>query len=329
MPQITAKIVFKLPFSIIRNREDGNKPQCIKTGSEEIIVYPPEKYILSLPEETLWSPDHEEVMGKPNDEPVWKADCTTVYIRKDFSAIPITGEEQKALVVVARDIIYRLLTMYRWQGRQLQVNANNIEGFNYDLRYFDSANKRIKAGPGSTKGGVVINIPPMIQEIIGWDDICQYLVSEVEPELYESLLLDAWGAVFNEPRRAVLDAATACEVFIENFCETARKGSPKVDPIIYSALQQSKKREGEVLFYFHEMLSYLFGHSLKADKQDLYEKLYYLCKTNNFVKHEGKCQYKEKGKKGKIKKVNAPEAREFISAVEEAIKYTKSLVGEP
>lgn len=325
MTQITAKFIFKLPFPIKRKREHGSSPQHMTTGYEEILVYPPAKYAYSLFKKPLWSPDPKQFIGKINGEPVWNANCIPIHIKRDFPTIPITSEEQEALVTVARNVIYKLLTVYRWLGGQLQVYVSNVEQLEYDLRYFDSTNEPIFAGPGGASGTSHLVLTFMPREIIEWNDICQYLVSEIEPELYESLLLDARSIVSQEPRRAVLDAATACEVFIENFCETASKSSPKVDPIIYSALQQSRKREGEVLFYFHEMLRYLFGHSLKADKPDLYEKLYYLCKTNNFVKHEGKCQYKEKGKKGKIKKVNAPEAREFINTVEDAIQYTKSL----
>ncbi len=325
MTEVTAKFIFKLPFPIKRKREDGSSPQYIKTGSEEIVVYPPAKYKYSLFEEPLWSPDPKQFIGKINGEPVWNANCIPIHIKRDFPTIPITSEDQEALVAVARDILYKLLTVYRWRGGQLQVHVTNIEQLEYDLRYFDSANEPIYAGPGGASGASHLVLTFMPRQIIEWNDICQDLISGIEPELYESLLLDARSVVSQEPRRAVLDASTACEVFIENFCETASKSSPKVDPIIYSALKQSKKREGEVLFYFHEMLKYLFGHSLKDDKPDLYEKLYYLRKTNNSVKHEGKCQYKEKGEKGKIKKVHAPEAREFINAVEEAIKYTQSL----
>jgi hypothetical protein len=325
MTKVIAKFIFKLPFSIMRKREYGSIPQSMKINSEEVVVYPPAEYGYSLFKEPLWSPDSEKYMGKINDEPVWEANCIPIHVTKKFPTIPISKEDQKALVAVARDVLYRLLTMYRWRGGQVQVNVTNIESLSYDLRYFNTANEIIHIGPDETSGESLLTVKLAPRKVIGWDEICQNLISGSMPELYESLLLDAYSVVFREPRRAVLDAATACEVFIENFCETASKISLKVDPIVYSALQQSKKREGEVLFYFHEMLTYLFGHSLKTEKPDLYEKLYYLCKTNNFVKHEGKCQYKEKGKRGKVKKVNALEAKEFIGAVEKAIEYTRSL----
>ena len=73
------------------------------------------------------------------------------------------------------------------------------------------------------------------------------------------------------------------------------------------------------------MLKYLCGHSLKEDRPDLYEELDCLRKTNNSVKHTGKCQYYRDRKKGKPIEVDSNRVWKFIGAVEEAIKYTKSL----
>ena len=323
MIEVTAKFIFKLPFPIKRKREDGSSPQYIKTGSEEIVVYPPAKYKYSLFEEPLWSPDPKQFIGKINGEPVWNANCIPIHIKRDFPTIPITSEDQEALVAVARDILYKLLTVYRWRGGQLQVHVTNIEQLEYDLRYFDSANEPIYAGPGGASGTSLLVLTFMPRQIIEWNDICQDLISGIEPELYESLLLDARSVVSQEPRRAVLDASTACEVFIENFCETASKNNPNVDPVVYSYL--TPERAG-FLTYFHVVLKYLCGHSLKEDRPDLYEELDCLRKTNNSVKHEGKCQYyKGDRKKGKPINVDSSRARKFISAVEEAIEYTKSL----
>lgn len=326
MMQVTAKFSFELSFPIKMQGSWSRKPQSITTDLEEIVAYAPAVSAPPRSEEPVWKPDPKHLIGGVKDKLFWEAKYIVIDIRRDFLTIPIEKADQEALIAKARNILYKILTLYRWQERQLQINVRNIEQVNYRIWYYDVAGNLINAGPeGVQKTGEVHLTAKTLPRVDKWDDICQHLASGIMPELYESLILDAYSVVNQEPRRAVLDAATACEVFIENFCETASKSSPKVDPIIYSALQQSKKREGEVLFYFHEMLRYLFGHSLKADKPDLYEKLYYLCKTNNFVKHEGKCQYKEKDKKGKIKKVNAPEAREFINAVEDAIQYTKSL----
>lgn len=320
MIQVTAKFIFKLPFSIQRKREHGSSPQYIKTGSEEIVVYPPAKYECSLFKQPLWSPDPEQAIGKVNGESVCHANCIPIHIRKDFPSFPITDEDQKALVTVARDILHKLLTLYRWRGGQLQVNVTNVENLNYDLRYFDSANNPINAGPGGATGTSQLNVALILLKTIEWKDICQNLISGIEPQLYESLLLNARSVVSQEPRRAILDAATACAVFIEHFCDIASKNDPKVDSVVYSALTP---RTAGILDYFNVVLRYLFGHSLKDEKQDLYEELGYLVNANNYVKHEGLCQYKHKS--GRIIQVNSKKALDFTNKVEEAIQYTKSL----
>jgi hypothetical protein len=324
MPQIVAKFIFKLPFSIMRKKEYGSQPQHIKTSSEEIIVYPPAEYGHSLFKEPLWSPDPEKSIGEVNDEPVWEVNCIPIHIRRDFPTIPITSEEQEALVTIARDVLYRLLTLYRWRGEQLQVSVTNIEGLSYDLRYFNSANELMYAGPSGASGQSSLHVKLMPREIIEWDNICQDLISGVAPELYESLLLDAWSVVSQEPRRAILDAATACEVFIKNFCYGASQSNPELDPVVYTALTP---RGTPLLSYFHEVLKYLFKYSFQEDEQALYKELDCLIRTNNCVKHEGLLQYKDD--KGKIIKVDSHRAREFISTVEETIRISRSLGGEP
>lgn len=329
MAKVTAKFVFELPFHIQIQRKRSNSPQLLKMKPEEILVYPPALNSPYFSKKSPWSPKPEHLCGKLNNRPVWNAKYIIIDVTRHFPTTPITAAQEKALLTTARKTLYKVLTLYRWRGKQLQINVTNIEQIDYRVRYFDTTGNRMFWGPegAHARGETHLTLTLVSPRNKEWNVICQDLISGNMPEIYESLLLDARSVASQEPRRAVLDAATACEVFIENFCETASKSSPKkVDPIIYSALKQSKKREGEVLFYFHEMLKYLFGHSLKDDKPDLYEKLDYLRKTNNSVKHEGKCQYKEKGKKGKIKKVHAPEAREFINTVEETIQYTKSLL---
>lgn len=295
MTQVIAKFIFKLPFSIMRKREPSIIPQCIKTGSEEIIVYPPAEFGRSLFKEPLWSPDPEKSIGKVNDEPVWEVNCIPIHIRRDFPTIPITSEEQEALVTIARDVLYRLLTLYRWRGEQLQVSVTNIEGLSYDLHYFNSANELMYAGPSGSSGQSSLHVKLMPRAIIEWDNICQDLISGVAPELYESLLLDARSVVSQEPHRAVLDASTAREIYIKRFYKSRSKRKAALS-------------------------------SLKRDKPGLLDELDFLRKTNNSVKHKGKCQYKTD--KDKFIKVDSLRARKFISAVEEAIEYTKSLVGE-
>jgi len=315
MPQVTAKFIFRLPFFLKMQEVRDIRPKSMTRESEEIIIYPPvhtEKNMIEKRLRRLKTP-------KPNITQLDKLNCIVIDIRRDFPTIPTSEEDQKELLAKARKILHNILALCRYRGK-IHIGMINVENLDYRLRLFDAGGNLIDA-----TGMTHLTVPSPPFQSSDWNDICQDALSGIMPELHEIFLLDARSVVSQEPRRAVLDAAIACEVFIKKFCETGSKSSPKVDPIVYSALKQSKKKEGEILFYLHEVLKYLFGHSLKNDKQDLYEKLDCLRKTNNSVKHEGKCQYKEKGRKGKIKKVNAPEAREFIGAVKGAIEYTRSL----
>lgn len=315
MTEVTAKFIFELPFTLKMQETRGIKPKRMKRGGDEITIYPPVHTKKDMTERRFW----QLKTPKPRITQLDKLNCIVIDIRRDFQNPQKAKSASKELLTTAREILYQLLNLCR-KREILHIGIINTEKLDHKLRFFD-ANGDLITATGQTN--LTLQSPPF--ESSKWADVCQDLASGNQTEIYEIFLLDAKNVVSDEPRRAVLDAATACEAFIKKFCETASKSSPKVDPIKYSALKQSKKREGEVLFYFHEMLKCLFGQSLKDDEPDLYEKLYCLCNTNNFVKHEGKCQYKEKGKKGKTKKVNAPEAREFIKAVEEAIQYTKSL----
>lgn len=323
MAKVTAKFIFELPFYIIVQGDYSSSPQSLKTNSEEIVVYAPALFDLRLSDKPLRGSELEYpyLIGKVNDEPIWKSNCIPIDIRRDFPTIPIADEDQEALVAKAREILSKILTLCRWRGKQLHIAVTDIEQFNYHLRYFDAADNPINAGPQGVQatGASYLTLPGPLLKSNEWNDICQDLVSGTMPELYENLLIDAYSVVSREPRRAILDAATACEVFIENFCETASKNDPEVDPVVYSALTQRAR----VLSYFHEVLRYLFKHSLKEKKTDLYRELDYLVGTNNFVKHEGLCQYKND--KGVVIPVDSTRARDFIQAVEEAIKYTKSL----
>ncbi len=322
MVEVIAKFVFQLPFYIEIQGECSSSPQSMKTLSEEIVVYAPalnSPYPFNKPP---WSPDPEHLRGEVEGEPVWEAKYIIIDIRRHFPTIPIADEDEQALVATARDILRKILTLYRWRGKQLQIHVTDIEKLNYHLRYFDAIDNPIDAGPGGRQamGTIHLTLTMVSARNNEWDVICQDLVSGTMPDLYESLLLAAYSVVSTEPRRAILDTATACEVFIKKFCDDASQSNLKVDPVVYSALTP---RGVPLLSYFHEVLKYLFKHSLQEEKQTLYKELDYLVRTNNSVKHEGKCQYKND--KGLVIKVDSTKARDFVKAVEEAIQYTKSL----
>jgi len=309
MPKVTAKIIFKLPFSLNMEEVGNSSPQSLKkTRSEEIIIYPP-VYAPHLAHRKLW----QLKTKKPRKTELNKLNCIVIDIRRYFPTIPITDADQKALVTKAKETLYELLTLLRWRGKQLHISVIDVEHFDFRLRLFDTNGNIIDA-----TGMMHLTLPSLPLKSSDWNGICRDLISKNMPELYQTILLDARSVAYHEPRRAVLDAATACEVFIKSFCKTASKNDPNVDPVVYSALTPWN---AGVLHYFHEVLKYLFKHSLK-EEPDLYRELDCLRKTNNSIKHEGKCQYEDKGK---IIQVDSTRATEFINAVDKAIQYTKSL----
>jgi hypothetical protein len=322
MVQIKAKFAFELPFAIKMQGDYGGRPYCIQSNPEEIVVYAPAPRAYPWADKPFWSPSPENIVGRIGNEPVWEAKYIIMDIKKDFLTVPITSEDQEILVAKAREVLYKILTLYRWRERQVHVSVKNIERMNYHLHYFDAADNPIIASPQGTQkiGALHMLVTLVSPQADKWSEICQHLISGAMPQLYESLLLDAYSVVSEEPRRAILDATTACEVFIDSFCESASKNNPEIDPIVYSALT----RHGGFLYYFHEVLKYLFKKSLMEDRKDLYDEIDRLIRTNNSVKHEGKCQYKDDN--GKVIAVDSAGARKFIKAVEAVIQYTKTLL---
>lgn len=292
--QVTAKFAFELPFPIIRQSDYSSQPKCISVGSDDIVVYAPAVIAYPWSEEPQWQPKPEQIIGGINGKPIWEARYIIIDIKRDFPSLPMTDEDQKALVARAKEILYKILTLYRWRERQLQIDVKNIEGIDYRVHYFDANNNPINAGPSSVQktGEVHLTARLIARKVDRWNDICQDLVSGTMPELYEGLILDAYSVVKQEPRLAVLHASTAREVYIKGFYKS-----------------KSKRR--------------LTVEALRQNKPELMKELDRLRRANNSIKHKGKCQYTEKGK---VTKVNSKRAREFIKAVEDAIQYTKSLV---
>lgn len=223
---------------------------------------------------------------KPNITQLDKLNCVVIDIRRDFPTIPTSEEDQEELLTKARKILHNILALCRHR-RKIHIGMINIENLDYRLRLFDAGGKLIDA-----TGMTHLTVPAPPFQSSDWDDICQDALSGIMPELHEIFLLDALSVVSQEPRRAVLDTSTAREIYVKRFYKSPSKRKAALN-------------------------------SLKKNKPELLEELDCLQKTNISVKHEGKCQYKDD--KDKIVKVDSPRARKFISAVKEAIEYSRSL----
>ncbi len=294
MAKVTAKFVFELPFHIQIQRKRSNSPQLLKMKPEEILVYPPALNSPYFSKKSPWSPKPEHLCGKLNNRPMWNAKYIIIDVTRHFPTTPITAAQEKALLTTARKTLYKVLTLYRWRGKQLQISVTNIEQIDYRVRYFDTTGNRMFWGPegAHARGETHLTLTLVSPRNKEWNVICQDLISGNTPEIYESLLLDARSVASQEPRRAVLDAATACEIYIKRFYKSR------------------KKRESTL-------------NSLKKNKPELLKEIERLKDANRFVKHEGLCQYKHD--KGNIIPVDSSRAMEFIKAVEETIEYTSSL----
>lgn len=308
--QITAKFIFQLPFCLKMQEVRSIRPKSVKRQGEEIIIYPP-VYAKTLIEERLWQLKTQ----KPRITQLDKLNCIVIDIRRDFQNLQKAEEASEELLAKARENLYQLLNLCRKRGI-LHIGIVNIEKLDYRLRFFDADGNIIKA-----TGMTHLTLPRLPFKSKDWNDICQDLASNKLPEIYEIFLLDAESVVSSESRRAVLDTAIACEVFIKNFCEVTRKNK-NIGQVEYKDLKRKRRNQGEILFYFDKILKFLIGHSLRCERPSLYCKIDCLRLTNNSIKHNGKCEY-EKG--GKVTEVKYHEVYDFITAVKEAIEYTRSL----
>jgi len=153
-----------------------------------------------------------------------------------------------------------------------------------------------------------------------WHKVQQDITGGVYPELWQRLIMDAYQAVSRDPSSAVIKAGAACESFIEKFCDNLSH-KQQVSQDVYVGLTSGGRTFPE---YFHVVLLYLLGRSLKNENGDLYTKIDNLYRTVNSVRHEGLCQFKDT--KGKPVTVHSEVARQMIKSVEDAIKWAKSLI---
>ena len=282
MMQITAKFIFQLPFALKMKEVRNIMPKSIKRGDKEIIIYPP----MHTKKDTTEKPFSQLKTPKPRKTQLDKLNCIVIDIRRDLQTIQQVEQASEALLSEARKILYQLLNLCR-KRKIPHIGNINVEKLDYRMRFFDTNGNRIR-DTGQTN--LTLQTPAF--ESGKWADICQDLASGNLPEIYEILILDAYSVVSTEPRRAILDASTAREVYVKRFYKS------------------NNKRKSAIKL-------------LRENKPELMEKLDCLQKTNILVKHEGLCGYNDK--KGRFTEVDYKRAWEFIQAVQDAIEYTRSL----
>lgn len=148
-----------------------------------------------------------------------------------------------------------------------------------------------------------------------WQQIAQDLDARCEIDLVDVYLLDAEAVVHREPRRAVLDAAIAAEVFIESYV-AGRAGNPAGQLCDYLRVP--------VKVWYDKILECVTGHSLRKSQPALWTDLDYLFRARNCIAHEGRCEYNDEA--NKRVKVDATEAARLIAQCRRAIHWVRELV---
>jgi hypothetical protein len=320
MPTVTAKFVFKPPFSIRMLGEDACQPFTLQFGKHQVVVYPPARMEEGTPK---WSADPEHLVGSIDDVPVWLADTILIDVtgEVELESSKLKKSDEDDFFDTANTVLSNLVQTCRWRTGQTWIRRRVLPT-TYYVDFFDEHGNLIYTSEGAKRiQHLVVKSHPQDGELDNsiWDKICHDLASGTAPELWDELLLDARDAV-SSPRRAIIDAGAACEVFIERFCKQVsdKLAVPQAD---YARLTQRRRTFPE---YFHVVLQHLIKRSLKVEHQDIYEEIDHLYKTASSVRHEGKCQYKNK-RTGKVVEVGSQEAKRMIDAARSAIEWANSL----
>lgn len=121
------------------------------------------------------------------------------------------------------------------------------------------------------------------------------LTSLGKPELYEEILSDARDAIVQENyRRAILEMAIACEIFVKQiFFRTTELSSS-----VFDYLESKRKIEVNTLDLINGVSKEAFGESFSDNYPKDYKNIDYLFRARNKIAHSGEAFYKDdSGKK--------------------------------
>jgi hypothetical protein len=321
MPKVIAKFRFELLTKIrMSGAVSADSAQMVIDG-DIVRTYPPAIFD-DVQHQPKWSVTEEEATGSSNNEPTWNADIAIIDVEGEIKSVVIEESDEVRFLGAATQGLRRLLEVYRWRSGQYQIIIAGEKLYaDYHVDYFDSEGNKTKTWRG-TSGLGSLSITTFSGEKSSnniWNEVRQDIISDNYPELWQNLIMDAYQAASTDSSSAVVKAGAACESFIEKFCDDHSK-KQQVDQAVYKALTPRNRTFPE---YFHIVLHYLFGRSLKYDEASLYKEIDNLHQTINFVRHEGRCQYKINNK---IITVDSNVARQMITSAVHAIKWAKSLI---
>lgn len=322
MPKVVAKFRFELLTQIRMLGDVSVNPAQMIVNGDVVRIYPP-AILDEVKNQPKWSVTQEESTGSQNNELKWNANISIIEVEGETKSVIVEQSEEVRFLQAATEGLRRLLEVYRWRSGQKQIIIASEKLYvDYHVNYFDSEGNRSETWRG-TSGLGTLSVKMFIRGKSSgniWSEVQQDIISGSYPELWQNLIMDAYQAVSTDPPSAAVKAGAACESFIEKFCDDYST-KQQVCQDIYKALTPRTRTFPE---YFHIVLLYLFGRSLKHEKSSLHTQLDNLYKTVNSVRHTGLCQYKTN--KDKTITVDSNVARQMITSAEHAIKWAKSLI---
>lgn len=205
----------------------------------------------------------------------------------------------------------RYRTRQSWIGQRLPSHY-----YNFSVIYNEQEIPRIDSS--GTHIHSSIDEIPLDQNI--WTQIKEDILNENLPELYEELLLDADYMIhMGDNRRAILDMAVACEIFVQSFVD--KKCNEKGVKCI-----NKKRSEFGFVGWFNDIILLLKGKSFEELYPKEYKDINFLFTARNKLMHEGKIRDEiitiGSGEKGKF---NSYLIYDSLMAAKTLICWIKSL----
>lgn len=117
-----------------------------------------------------------------------------------------------------------------------------------------------------------------------------WLSNPERQELHDEILSDARDAIVQENyRRAILEMAIACEIYVKQIFFRATELSSSV----FDYLESKRKIEVNTLDLINMVSKEAFGESFKNAHQEDYKNIDYLFRARNKIAHLGKAFYKD------------------------------------
>jgi hypothetical protein len=139
--------------------------------------------------------------------------------------------------------------------------------------------------------------------------------------LHEEILADARTAIVQYNfRRAVLDMAIACELYVKKvFFKT-----DVVSNAVFDYLIDNKKIEVNVMDLLHKIAKYVFAESFKEKFGKDYINLEYLFRARNKIAHQGEAHYTDQN--GKKKTIDDNTLKEWWKSLDQVFNWLESKI---